>query len=141
MFGYGEISCEVKLCLSLMLILILAGCADTNVGPETTAVRGTRHETVSEEAVAAFLETLETGNYHAAERSGEDIFLEGWRIPNHHRIFRDYPSEDLPNGQIRYDLLTIRGEAGAAWIHLFLEKDSGRIIQFSAGEAVFEGNS
>lgn len=138
MLWQGETLCKVKLCL--ILVLILSGCTNTNVGPEATAVQDTRHEIVSEDAIAVFLEMLETGDYHAIKRSGEEIFLEGLYIPNHHKVFRDYPSEDLPDGQIRYDLLIIEGEAGAAWVHLFLGKDSGEIIQFSAGEAIFEGD-
>ena len=130
----------MKLCLCLILVLFLSGCTNTNASPKATTVQDQdiRHEIVSEDAVVAFLEILETRDYHAIERSGEDIFREGLHIPNHQGVFKDYPSKDLPNGQIRYDLLIIEGEAGAAWVYLFLEKDSGKIIRFSAGEAIFE---
>jgi hypothetical protein len=138
MSWHGGTLYEVKLCL--ILVLILSGCINTSASPEATAIQATQREMVSEDAVAAFLEMLETGDYHAIERSGAEIFREGLYIPNHHRVFRDYPSEDLPDGQIRYDLLIIKGKTGAAWVHLFLEKESGKIVQFSAGEATFEGN-
>jgi hypothetical protein len=110
----------------VLLLFLSAGCAQVQ-----------QPRTVPEDDIAAFLNTLETGEYHDLERNGEEVFQEGLYIPDHRSVFRDYPSEELPDGQIRYDLLTIEGEAGIAWIYLFLEKDTGKIIQFSAGEATF----
>ena len=90
-----------------------------------------------ESDVLAFLEMLETGHYHDLKRVGTETFQQGRFIPNHQTVFEGYPVQELSDGQIRYDLLLIEGEAGTAWIYLFLEKDSGQIIEFSAGDATF----
>ena len=72
MFWRGETSCEVKLCPCLILVLILSGCTNTSTGPEATAVQDIGHKIVSEDAVVAFLEILEAGDYHDVNRSGEE---------------------------------------------------------------------
>jgi hypothetical protein len=123
--------------LVFLLVLLLSGCAAANAPPEATAIPDIQQETVSEDALADFLTLLETGDYHAIRRSGEEIFQEGLTIPNYRTVFEDYPFEELPDGEVRYDLLLIEGEGGVAWIYLFLERDTGRIIAFSAGEATF----
>jgi hypothetical protein len=118
---------KLRTYLIVVLLLILsAGCAQAQ-----------QPKIVPEDDIAAFLEALETGEYHDLERNGQEVFQEGMYIPDHRSMFHDYPSEELPDGQIRYDLLTIEGEAGIAWIYLFLEEDTGKIIQYSAGEATF----
>ena len=87
--------------------------------------------------VLAFLEKLETSHYHDLKRVGTETFQQGRFIPNYQTVFEGFPAHKLPGGQVRYDLLLIEGEAGMAWIHLFLEEDTGQIIEFSAGDATF----
>lgn len=120
--------------LHLLFLLILVGCVTRNTGP---GPKVTSDQIISSESVIAFQKLLETDNYHDIRRRGEQVFKEGMYVPNHQSLFADYPSQDLPDLQVRYDLWSIKGEAGMAWIHLFLEKETGKIIQFSAGDATF----
>jgi len=117
----------------VLVALCLVGCVAGNpeVGPVSARV------IVPEADVLAFLEKLETSHYHDLKRVGTETFQRGRFIPNHQTVFNGYPAQELSGGQIRYDLLLIEGEAGTAWINLFLEKDSGQIIEFSAGDAAF----
>ena len=123
---------KLFLCLTLA-VLFLVGCATISsiVEPASTSM------IVPESEVLTYLESLKSSPYQDLKRLGAETFRQGSYIPNHQRIFDDFPAQELPEGQIRYDLLLIEGEAGMAWIYLFLKKDSGQIIEFSAGEATF----
>jgi hypothetical protein len=114
------------------------------VGATPDAVPGVAHsnlftieprQTVPEDDLAAFMALLRSADYQAIRRSGQELFKPGLSLPNHSSLFGDYSSEQLPDGRVRYELLTIEGEASVAWVFLFIEGDTGKIAEFSAGEA------
>jgi len=63
---------------------------------------------------------------------------EGQYIPQHHELFRDYPSNQPERGLIRYILFRFRGEASLGEVYIILEQETGKIIEFNYFEAWFE---
>lgn len=117
----------------IFTLLLAAGCTANTAEFKPVSTR----VIVAEAEILAYLDRLEISPYHDLKPAGTEIFQPGRHIPVYRRIFDDYPAQELPEGQIRYDLLVTEGETGTAWIYLFLDQDSGRIVEFSAGEATF----
>lgn len=122
----------MKAALSLVCLFLLFGCTGQTT-PEPT--RTPPPQAVLEGSIEGYLKLLDTADYHSLRQVGATIFLKDHTIPNHRTLFEGYDSAELPNGQIRYDLFSVEGEASVAWIRLYLEQDTGKIVEFSAGEA------
>ena len=123
--------CQV--CYLVIIVFLLVGCNAGNLEVEPVPTR----LIIPESDVLAFLEKLEISHYHDLKRLGTETFKSGYYLPDYQSMLDGYPAQELPEGQIRYDLFLIEGEAGTAWIYLFLDKKSGQIIEFSAGDATF----
>jgi hypothetical protein len=122
----------MKAALSLVYLLLLFGCTG-QTPPEPT--RTPPPQSVLEASIEGYLKLLDSADYHSLRQVGATIFLKDFTIPNHRALFEGYDFAELPDGQIRYDLFTVEGDAGSAWIRLYLEQDTGKIVEFSAGEA------
>lgn len=116
------------------LVLSVAPLA-CNRPSEGLAEPDTDTSVISRDSVSAFLKELGEGDYRRSMKTGRALFREGPRISEHGEVLKGFPLEETPHGRVRYDLMRVEGDAGVAWISLFLEKDSGRIVEFSAGEA------
>ena len=121
------------MCYLVVTVFLLVGCKAGNLEVEPVPTR----LIIPESEVLAFLEKLEISHYHDLKRVGTETFQPGHYLPDYQSMLDGYPAQELPEGQIRYDLFLIEGEAGTAWIYLFLDKKSGQIIEFSAGDATF----
>ena len=91
---------------------------------------------VSNDEILVFLQDLKTQNFHDLARRGKEIFRVGLYVPSHATIFEKYGHENLENDIVRYDLYFVEGEAGVAFIHLFMERTTGKIEKFDEGEAI-----
>lgn len=84
------------------------------------------------------MEIVESGDYHAMTRKGEEIFKEGLYIPDHVKLFAKFSWSEVEAGYIRYTLYSFDGEASGGEVYLILEQDSGRIVEFNYFEATYE---
>jgi hypothetical protein len=84
------------------------------------------------------MEVVERGEYHAMTRKGEEVFKEGLCIPDHAKLFAEFPRSEIQPGHIRYVLYSFDGEASGGEVYLILEQDSGKIIEFNYFEATYE---
>jgi len=119
----------VKVLCILFLLVTLTGCT----------VEGTATEpTVSPASFSEFLEIVKSEDFHKMARKGKAVFEQNHYIPNHANLFAEYPSSEIDQGRIRYDLYGFEGEASAGMVYLILEQDSGKVIEFNYLEAWFE---
>jgi hypothetical protein len=107
------------------LVVLLAGC--TPVKP-----------TVSPAALSEFMAIVESGDYHAMARKGEQVFKKDLYIPDHEELFAEFSWSEVEPGRIRYVLYSFDGEASGGEVYLILEQDSGRIVEFNYFEATYK---
>ena len=84
------------------------------------------------------MEVVQSGDYHAMTRKGDEVFKEGLYIPDHAELFARFPWSEVEPGYIRYILYSFDGEVSGGEVYLILERDSGRIIEFNYFEATYE---
>jgi hypothetical protein len=92
---------------------------------------------VPSEQLSAFLDIVRSGDFHRMRREGEKIFQTGRYVPDHASRFKDFSVFEPQPGVLRYGIFSIKGEAGAASISLFLDKATGKIIEFSPVDVSF----
>ena len=118
-----------RLCIVwLPISLVLVGCASGG---------GLARPTVSEAAVLEYLEIVERGHFHRMALEGQEVFTEGAYVPNYAELFERFPYSEPQPGHIRYSLYSFSGKASAGEVYLILERESGRIVEFSFVEASF----
>ena len=120
---------EIHLRRVLLLILLLAGCSGIHTNPKPT---------ISPTSIEDFFEVVESKDYHAMTRKGQETFKVGHYIPNHVEAFVDLPSSEAGEGRIRYVLYSFEGEASAGEVYLILEPATGKIVEFNYFEATLE---
>ena len=113
----------------LLLSLILTGCA---------VLAKPAKPTVSPASIAEFFEVVETKDYHAMTRKGQETFKEGHYIPNYAGLFEDLPDSEPGKGQIRYVLYHFEGDASVGEVYLILEAATGKIVEFNHIEATLK---
>lgn len=111
------------------VVVLLVGCS------QHPAVRPAI--IVPEKELSAFLEQTKTGDFHDLSRVGEALLKPGLRIVDYKTKLKDFPSGILKEGQVRYELMSFHGDGGAGGINLFLNADTGEIIQFLPFDATF----
>ncbi len=84
------------------------------------------------------MEVVESGDYHAMTRKGEEVFEEGLCIPDHAGLFAEFSRTEMESGNIRYVLYSFDGEVGGGQVYLILEQGSGKIVEFNYFEATYE---
>lgn len=87
--------------------------------------------------IETFMEKVRAEDFHGMWLAGEKVFVAGRYVPEHAKLFKDFPVQESEPSQLRYDFYQVKGEAGAGSISLFIEKATGKIIKFSPVEATF----
>jgi hypothetical protein len=87
-------------------------------------------------SISQYLNDLEEKDYHELSRSGNEIFKTGHHIVNHRNLFSEFPRKKLDNGVVCYDLLLVNGLAGSSFIYLFIDDSTGKVMNFTTGEAI-----
>jgi hypothetical protein len=120
---------EIHLRRVLLLILLLAGCSGLSTHPKPT---------LPPAAVAEFFEVVESKDYHAMRRKGQETFKVGHYIPDHAETFKNLPSSEVGDDRLRYVLYSFEGEASAGEVYLILEAATGVIVEFNYFEAMLK---
>jgi hypothetical protein len=119
----------MRILYALSLLALLVGCATDGPG---------KGQSIPEASIVEFLEIAERGDYHEVVRAGEEVFHEGWHIPNHAKLLSRFPSSEPQPGRVRYALHRFQGEASVGEVYLVLERESGQVVEYSYFEAMLE---
>ena len=113
----------------MSLFVVLIGCTTEGMTPKPTA---------SEASISEFLEIVRSKDFHKMARKGKEVFKEGLYVPNHAKLFSQFPFSEFQPGRIRYVFYSFRGQASVGEVYLILEQDSGKVVEFNYLEAWFE---
>ncbi len=94
--------------------------------------------TIPKNQIQNFIKVVETKNFGKIAREGNKVFKKGLYIPNHSKMFKNFPSKEHMD-YIYYFFLTFEGNARrtSGGIMLILEKDSSKVYRFHTQETIF----